>query len=122
ATVRGSDVVISGVTAGCIGSVDCSAIEGGFGAAGQFGGALSLDRFQLDATALCGVVVGDSDVAGAATSVDLSEGTISTSPIGACVQVDGFDGARLRDRVRYVDVGIPLQATSYALPDVVPGA
>lgn len=118
ASVHGTDVVVSGVSAGCIDAA-CTTTGGGFGIAGHYGGTLSLDRFVVETTDLCGAVVGPPGAAGP-SSVDLSEGRIASSPIGACVQADGYDSARLRDRVRYVDVGVPLQATSYALPDAIP--
>jgi hypothetical protein len=59
--------------------------------------------------------VGD-DEPPAVTAVDLSDGAISRSAIGACLQVPGYDVERLHHDVRYEDVGVPLQATSYTLP------
>jgi hypothetical protein len=54
----------------------------------------------------------------AETSIDLHIGYVTRSDIGACGQLDGYDFARLRDRVAYRDVGVPLQATRYELPDL----
>ncbi len=48
--------------------------------------------------------------------MDLEDGILRSAPIGACVQVDGYDASRLRRNVQYVDVGRQLQATSYSLP------
>ena len=53
---------------------------------------------------------------GTLSAMDLVEGQVHLAPVGACIQLEGYDTGRLHDRVSYVDVGIPLEATSYALP------
>ncbi|MCC7541245.1 MAG: right-handed parallel beta-helix repeat-containing protein [Deltaproteobacteria bacterium] len=70
----------------------------------------SLQRFRIVTAALCGVHV--YDVAG----IDLAGGVISGAAVGACVQSDGYDLARLSQDVLYLDNGVNLDATSYAPP------
>ncbi len=94
----------------------CPDIAGGHALTSHFGSTLRASRFEVGGVALCGVLVGEPHPDGTATQMDLAEGTVADAPIGACVQEDGFDSARLHDRVRFVDVGVPLQATRYALP------
>jgi len=43
---------------------------------------------------------------------------VSGSSVGACVQVDGYDLARLLDGVAYIDNGTSLQTTMLPVPDV----
>jgi hypothetical protein len=59
---------------------------------------LLLSRFVIDGSEAVGVSM---DEAG---GLDLSEGTISNTPLGARVTLDGFDRWRLLDRVRFVGV------------------
>lgn len=118
-TMSLTDVSIDDVRAGCF-DPGCTTPVGGYGLAGYRGASLSVQRFAVARSQFCGVIVGD-DEPPALTAVDLSEGTISTAAIGACVQVAGFDVERLHDRVAYVDVEVPLQATSYPLPGAIGG-
>jgi hypothetical protein len=76
---------------------------------------VTVSDFDVDDAALCGVVVG-GDAPDASTAMDLARGVIRSTEVGACVQAEGFDTARLRVDVEYREVGIPLQATSYTLP------
>jgi len=49
-------------------------------------------------------------------------GEVRGNLIGACVQTDGFDVARLSEEVRYVDNETNLDSTSLPVPDpAVPG-
>lgn len=109
-------VTVSGVASSACGATTCVPFNGGFALTAHFGGTLTAAHFALDHAALCGAVVGMNGTASGATAMDLAHGTIDDSPVGACVQVDGYDTARLRDDVAYRSVGIPLQATSYGLP------
>jgi hypothetical protein len=74
--------------------------------------------FAVRAARLCGVQVASGG------ELDLSDGEISASTTGACVQVDGYDLARLTAGVRYDDNGINVDASSHAVPtpaDPLPG-
>lgn len=120
AAVVGVDVTIDDLEVRGVAGTDCAEttcpeLAGGFGVAAHFGGAIRADRFVVRELATCGVVVGADSVR--PTALDLAIGRVETAPVGACVQVDGYDTARLRTQVQYRDVGVPLQATSYALPD-----
>ena len=112
-SIVGTEVVASGVARAPCAGTTCPDRVGGFGVAASFGGSLALDGFVVEDAATCGVVVGE------ASGIDLAHGIIARAPIGACVQLQGFDSERLRNDVEYRDVDVPLQATSYALPDVL---
>jgi hypothetical protein len=102
--------VVRGIESTVCEGEDCAGFGGGFGVSAHEGAQVTVTRFELEELALCGVVV-----AGFA-ELDLAGGSVSGVPIGACVQVPDYDVTRLASRVEYRDVGIPLQATSYALP------
>ena len=90
-------------------SVQC----GGHGIIAHRGGVIDLTGVQSTDHDLCCVTVG----AASGTAIDLHVGLVDRAPIGACVQLVGFDVERLHDRVRYgTDLAIPLQATSYEIP------
>lgn len=111
------DVAVSGIRSSPCAATTCPEIQAGFGLTAHFGGALSATRFLIDDSALCGVVVGADGMTEGPSSLDLATGVIDHAPIGACVQVDGYDTERLHQDVEYRDVGVPLRATSYALPE-----
>lgn len=67
--------------------------------------------FTVDGARLCGVMV-----TGAAGAIDLREGAILASTVGACVQVEGYDVGRLTNGVEFRDNGINLDATDHATP------
>jgi hypothetical protein len=50
--------------------------------------------------------------------LDLQEGTVSGSAIGACVQIDGYDVGRLSNAVRYEDNDTNLESTSLPVPEL----
>ena len=96
--------------------VDASA---GFNVAVSTNGRLEMTGFSLTRAGLCDIVLNRS-VTGA-VDVDLHHGEIDEAPIGACVQIE-YDTSRLRDDVAYKDgLGVPIQATSYSLPEPVTG-
>jgi len=68
-----------------------------------------LTRFRVSAVARAGVHVGGG-------TMDLHEGEIVNNPIGAAVQVPGFDVTRLQDRVLYRGNARNLEATALSLP------
>lgn len=89
---------------------------GGTGAVAHRGGAIELRFFAITNSELCGVAVGGAP----GSAIDLRRGLIDFAPVGACVQQVGYDTSRLRNHVDYRTVGIPLQSTSYELPDYPP--
>lgn len=110
------DVSVDGVrAAACAELGTCADLGAGFGLIALFGGSMRVTSFDVRDSVTCGVVVGE-DGSAAATAMDLMLGTIASTPVGACVQVPDYDAERLHQGVRYVDVGVPLSATSYSLP------
>ncbi|MCB9591181.1 MAG: hypothetical protein H6719_00495 [Sandaracinaceae bacterium] len=75
---------------------------------------LELESFAIEGSATCGVLVGETG------ALDLHDGEVRSTPIGACIQNDGFDNRRLQRGVRYRDVGSPLQNTVFTLPTLAP--
>ncbi len=112
-----ADVVVREVTPSTC-AAGCADIAGGHAASSHFGSTFQATRFEIGHASVCGVVVGEAHPDGTATGMDLENGVVASVPVGACVQVDGFDTARLHDHVAFVDVDVPLQATHYALPMV----
>ena len=54
--------------------------------------------------------------------VDLAEGEVRENPLGGCLQVEGYDLARLMTDVRFIDNDLNLDATSLPVPDPAPPA
>ncbi|MCC7536855.1 MAG: hypothetical protein IT379_11605 [Deltaproteobacteria bacterium] len=97
----------------------CPSGSHGYGVVALAQGRASLDRFVIDESSLCGSMVASVDVASLFTGpgeIDLTDGTISNAPVGACVQVDGYALERLSRNVLYLDNGVNLDATSYPPP------
>jgi len=75
------------------------------------GAAVRAERFVVSRAALCGVQVA---LGGA---LDLSNGEVRESAIGACVQVPGYRLSRLNASVIYVGNGANLEATDFPVPE-----
>ena len=90
------------------GEPSCS--NGGIAIGAYLGGAIDLRGFQIARAALCGVHVAEDG------SLDLHDGAVSDSAIGACVQVDGYDLSRLTDGVRFESNGTNLETTMLPIP------
>jgi hypothetical protein len=112
-----TDAVVRNVPAARCGETTCPDLAGGFGTVANWGGTLRLSRFLVDGADLCGVLVGEPEFEGTPSGTDLDTGIVTGVPIGACVQAEGFDSARLAPGVEYREVGIPLQATRYSVPE-----
>lgn len=89
----------------------CAGTAGGIGATALFDAHLALATFAVRRSALAGVQVARGG------TMDLSVGEVVGNPIGANVQTEGFDSARLADRVVYLDNGVNLDATTLPVPD-----
>lgn len=70
----------------------------------------TLSRFELAGARLCGALLTG------AGELDLYDGEIRGALVGACVQRDDFDVARLTDDVLYRDNGINVQSTTHDVP------
>lgn len=89
----------------------CAHAPGGTGIGSYGGSSVRATRFAVDEARLCGVqVAGDS-------GLDLAAGEISGAAVGACVQVAGFDIARITTDVRYQDNDIAVDSTEHAVPE-----
>lgn len=110
ATTLASDVTLLRIARAPCADTVCPDDSGGFGLLTDVRGSLRVSRFLIDGAAVCGAVVG------VASALDLDHGIVTHAPIGACIQVDGYDPERLHQEVSFVAVDVPLQATSYTLP------
>jgi hypothetical protein len=101
----------------------CALCAGGQGVVAAAGGSIVLNRFVVSNNAVCGVqlVHGRSrevprwPVGG---TIDLHDGEVSHNPIGVNVQTEGFDLARLMDRVLYFDNLRNLDASDLPVPEI----
>ena len=82
----------------------------GVGIGTYVGGHVDVERFVVTDAALAGVQVARE------ASMDLRDGLIADNPVGANVQVPGFDVNRLTDRVAYERNGVNLDATELPTP------
>jgi hypothetical protein len=78
-------------------------------------GSVRLTDFEVRDVDTCGVFVVSEPVTGT-TSMDLSMGVVAHSTIGACVQIEGYDLARLMDQVIYRDNDSNLDSTMLPVP------
>jgi len=108
------------VSIGPVDRVACGAgaCTGGVAAIGA-SATLLLSRFQIREAATCGVLVAEFPGDIGTASVDLSEGVVSDSTIGACVQVDGYDVSRLNTDVEYRNNEQNLDSTMLVVPGVI---
>jgi hypothetical protein len=117
---NGSTAELADVRATVVPRADCaesSCREAPYGyAASSEGSGLALTRFELSNAATCGVFVSDLILATAPT-VDLVDGVISDSAIGACVQVPDYSLDRLTERVAYLRNEVNLDTTSLPVPE-----
>jgi len=88
-------------------------------AAAALSGSLTLERFRISDAATCGLIVSPAIGLTAGGQIDLSSGIVEGAAIGACVQVEDYDLARLRGDVVYRDNETNLDTTSLPVPDVV---
>jgi len=93
----------------CAGTGGCPENGVGLGAYGS--SSVEVTRFFVQQSAVCGIQVATDG------AMDLHVGTVSHNPIGANVQVAGFDLARLSDRVAYSDNGTNLDSVGLPVPD-----
>ncbi len=98
---------------GCA-TTSCPGLGGGIGVTAILGGAITLTRALIRHNALVGIQVARDG------AVDLSVGEVSDNPVGANVQIDGYDFMRLSDRVAYLRNGTNLDTRSLPVPDETP--
>ena len=112
ASARWTDATIAATRERACVSDGCD--PAGIGLAAYLRASVSLERFSVVDAALVGVQVAHDG------EIDLLDGEVARCPIGANVQVDGYDLERLRNGVRYRDNGVNLDTAEIVIPD--PGA
>ena len=78
----------------------CAGAEAGHGVASLEEAVLTMSSFIVERAALCGVFIGRDG------QMDLHDGVIRDSPFGLCLEVEGYDVARLTDNVAFVNNGM----------------
>ncbi|RLB45720.1 MAG: hypothetical protein DRJ42_29315, partial [Deltaproteobacteria bacterium] len=102
ASVTLRDTAIVGVSrAACVTST-CPEEPYGHGVAVVSGG-LEFKRFQIHDAATCGIFLAQLGGVAPGVVLYLEAGVVSSSEIGVCVQVEGYDFARLTNGVEYRD-------------------
>lgn len=113
-SIEMTDVTISDIAERACASSTCATEAGGTGVAALAGAAITARALHVVGAPLCGVQVYD------AASLDVSMGTIEGSAIGACVQIDGYDLARVVEDVRYLDNDRNVESVSVYVPSRTP--
>jgi len=116
ATMRDASIV--GTERASCAATTCAARPYGYGAA-AVAGALGLSRFEVRDAATCGVFLAGDPTMPGPTEVDLAEGVVAESEIGACVQVDDYDLMRLTNGVEYRDNTTNLDTTMLPVPGLI---
>jgi len=109
AVVMLEDVRVTDTAARDCASTTCAESPFGYGVA-TWGGTVGMSRFVCARAVLCGVFVDDGEL-------DLANGEVTGAEIGACVQSESYDVARLTDQVEYRDNGANLDVTALPVPE-----
>jgi hypothetical protein len=104
------DVRIARVTERSCVTTTCTTEGGGSAVAAVFGGAVVARGLEVIGAPLCGVQVAEGG------SLDVESGSITESAIGACVQIDGYDLARVVAGVEYRDNERNVESSSVYVP------
>jgi hypothetical protein len=108
--VTGANVAIQGTEERACAATTCPDEVFGIGVGTYYGSTLSLDGFAIEDSSLCGIQLAERG------QMDLTNGRVARNPIGACVQIDGYDLSRLTSGVDYLDNGISLDTTTLPIP------
>lgn len=111
----GTSVTLDRVSVGTIeeracATTTCPGQGGGSGIVAIFGASIIASEIEIDGAPLCGVQVAERG------SLDVESGEIRGSAIGACVQVEGYDVARVVDGVAYRDNEVNLDTAGAFVP------
>lgn len=111
----GTTVMLDGVTVGGISEracapTTCTGEGGGSGVVATFGASIVASALEIDGAPLCGVQVAERG------SLDVESGEIRGSAIGACVQIAGYDVARVVDGVAYRDNDVNVDSAGAFVP------
>lgn len=111
---------ISVLSVGRASCAESSCPDHGFGyGAAAIAAQLTLSRFEVSGAGTCGVFVSAGAGPDGAAELDLSDGVVRESILGACIQSDGYDLSRLQSDVAYVDNESSLQVTTLPVPMAV---
>lgn len=106
-----SDLDVSGtLERECVTST-CPGLGGGIGVGAYLGGAVVLERARVRHSVLVGIQLAREG------AMDVSVGEVSDNPVGANVQIDGYDFMRISDRVGYLRNGTNLDSRALPIPD-----
>jgi len=108
------DAVVSGILPRDCASTTCEGFEAGHGLGAYLSGRLAMERFAIEDAASCGLQVADT------STMNLRDGIVRRTLVGACIQSDAQDLAALSQNVAYEDNGVNLQATELPIPDITP--
>ncbi len=112
--VDASEVRIEGVS-----SVDCTEMvicaPGGHAFAAYFDAEATINHFAFETAEVCGIHVANGG------DIIATNGSVTNSGIGACVQSDAQSVDDLQSNVLYYDNGTPLEATMLPVPMVGSG-
>jgi hypothetical protein len=111
---RLSDITVANVTPVTCTSPGCLANPGGHGLVSAIEANVQLARFGIGPVDLCGAFLAFDG------QLDLTDGIISDSAIGACIQVDDYDVSRLSNRVTYMGNGATIETTELPVPEPRP--
>ena len=110
ATLTLEDVAIDDSLARACAETTCADAPAGTGLGAYLDGRIVARRFAVAGAALCGVQIASGG------AMELTEGEIRGSAIGACVQVEGFDLAAITSTVVYEDNGVNVDMAMHAVP------
>lgn len=113
ATIR--DASIANILRSECADDSCAEMSYGYGV-GAISGSLRLSRFVVSGSETCGVFVAPAPFGIGSPDLDLVDGRVEGSVIGACVQAEGYDLSRLSATVAFVDNGSNLQTTDLPVP------
>lgn len=94
--------------------VECTSEPGGIGVLATDGARVSLRLFDVAEASLCGVMVGPEG------TLELTEGSIRSSAVGACVRADDYPIVGLTEGVRYEDNGLTIDSAASPVPSLPP--
>ncbi|AKF09893.1 DUF1565 domain-containing protein [Sandaracinus amylolyticus] len=104
------DVEVSDVRERACAATTCSGQPGGVGVVALGGGAVRGEALRIAGAPLCGVMVAFDG------ALDLRGGEIRGCSVGACLQVEGYDVARVTDGVRYEENDVNVDFTGFPAP------
>ena len=111
ATLDMADLVLETTEERLCASTSCSSSPAGIGLGVYEAGVATVERFDIAHSALAGLQIATGG------DLQLRNGEVRDNPVGANIQVDGFDIARISDGVTYVDNGTNLDSERLPVPE-----